>query len=82
MLWLPLLSAPASSQAVTFAELDGALVEALVVHQQVLRREGREFPARLESDLTLLVPETKFSGHGRAQSTRRAGKSRASHKRT
>ena len=44
MLWLPLLSAPASSQAVTFAELDGALVEALVVHQQVLRREGREFP--------------------------------------
>ena len=25
------------------------------MHQQVLRREGREFPARLESDLTLLI---------------------------
>jgi hypothetical protein len=55
LLWLPLLSAPASSQAVTFAELDGALVETLVVHQQVIRREGREFPVRLESDLTLLI---------------------------
>jgi hypothetical protein len=61
MLWLPLLSAPASSQAVTFAELEGALVEALVVHEQVIRREGREFPTRFESALTLVIgPGDKY----------------------
>jgi hypothetical protein len=54
-------AAPARSQQVTFADLDKALIEAHVVRQQVVRRNGREFPVRNESELQLVIgPGTKI----------------------
>jgi hypothetical protein len=38
-----LLSAPAWSQAVTFADLDGFVIEANIIRDQVVRREGSQF---------------------------------------
>lgn len=46
--WLGLLPAAAGAQAVTQADLEGHVVEARVVMNQQLRREGREFPAQLD----------------------------------
>lgn len=49
-----------TSGAVTFAELEGAVVNVSVVRQQIVQREGQEFPVRLENDLKLVI------GHGEA----------------
>ncbi|MET0631483.1 MAG: hypothetical protein ABWY47_17655 [Xanthobacteraceae bacterium] len=49
------ISAPAWGQAVTFAELDGSLIEAHIVRQQVIRREAKEFPVRIENNLQLVI---------------------------
>jgi hypothetical protein len=49
------ISAPAWCQAVTFAELDGSLIEAHIVRQQVIRREAKEFPVRIENNLQLVI---------------------------
>ncbi len=49
------ISAPAWGQAVTFADLDGALIETFVVRQQVIRRDGRDLPIRIETNLQLLI---------------------------
>lgn len=51
--WLIAFQAAALAQAVTQAELEGHLVEARVVLDQQLRREGREFPAQLDQVVRL-----------------------------
>jgi hypothetical protein len=56
------LATPARGQdAVTFADLDGAAVEAKLVMHQVIRREGRQFPVRLHNHVRLSIgPEDKI----------------------
>ncbi len=49
--WICLVPATAFGQAVTPADLEGYVVEARVVMDQQLRREGREFPAKLNQQL-------------------------------
>jgi hypothetical protein len=49
------ISAPAQGQTVTFADLDGALIEAHVVRQQVIWREAKQIPVRVENNLQLVV---------------------------
>ena len=45
-----LLSPTAVAQEVTFAELQGTVIETTVVLQQVVRREGKEFENRVQQD--------------------------------
>ena len=53
---LTLLScAPVHGQTVTFADVDKALIEANVERQQVVRRDGREFPVRIESAISIVI---------------------------
>jgi hypothetical protein len=40
---------------VTFVELAGSVIEARVVRDQVLRREGRTFPVRNQDDIKLVI---------------------------
>jgi hypothetical protein len=64
---------PAHSQAdsaLTLADLEGASVEATVVMQRVVQRDGREFPARFQSDLKLKFgPGEKLDGILTSQAT-------------
>ena len=46
---------PALAEAVTFAELDGAVIEVTLLRQQRLAREGREFSARFQSDFRIEI---------------------------
>jgi hypothetical protein len=43
------------ASAVTFAELDGVVVEARVVLQEVIRRQGKQFPIRAVGDTKLTI---------------------------
>jgi hypothetical protein len=40
---------------VKFAELAGSVIEARVVRDQIIRREGRTFPTRLQNDIELVI---------------------------
>jgi hypothetical protein len=55
ILSLAVLSAPAWGQAVTFADLEGAVVDSTVISRQVIRREGREVTVRLHNRLNLVI---------------------------
>jgi hypothetical protein len=46
---------PATNKAVTFAELEGLIVDTKIVRQQVIRRTGRTFPVRVESILKMII---------------------------
>jgi hypothetical protein len=46
---------PAADGPVTFAELEGSIIEAKVVRQQVVQRDGHTFPTRFESNLKIVV---------------------------
>jgi hypothetical protein len=53
---LAMTVAPASGQeALKFSDLEGLEVTAKAIHDQVIRREGREFPAKFERDLKVVV---------------------------
>jgi hypothetical protein len=52
-----------TDQAVTFSELEGAVVDVQVISQRVVRREEREFPVRFQNDLTIIIgPGAKIDG--------------------
>jgi hypothetical protein len=57
--WAPLLlllgACPASGQALTFAELEGAVIEARFLRQQTLLREGREVSNQFQNDLKIEI---------------------------
>jgi hypothetical protein len=53
VLWLVAPPGAALAQSVTQADLEGHVVEARVVMDQQLRREGRDFPAQLDQRLRL-----------------------------
>jgi hypothetical protein len=40
---------------VTFAELTGSVIEASVVRDQVVRREGKTFPVRMQNDVKFVI---------------------------
>jgi len=43
------------AQPVTLADLEGAKIEIGVLRQQVVRREGRQFPVTIQANWTLLI---------------------------
>ena len=45
----------ATNKAVTFAELEGSIVDAEIVRQQVIRRAGSTFPVRVQSILKMAI---------------------------
>jgi hypothetical protein len=52
-----------TDQAVTFSELEGAVVDVQVISQRVVRREEREFPVRFQNDLKIIIgPGAKIDG--------------------
>jgi hypothetical protein len=55
MICLLLFAVPAWSQDVSLADLSEARIEAKVVREQVIRRDTREFPIRIESDVKLVI---------------------------
>src|SRR5215475_6842749 len=55
---IPALAQTASKPAdapVTFAELEGSLIEARIVRQQVIQRDGHTFPMRFESNVKIII---------------------------
>lgn len=52
---MTLVSLPAWGQTVTFADLDGLAIEANVVREQVLRRDGPQFPIRAYVDWKIVI---------------------------
>ena len=50
-------------EPVTSVELDGAVVNARTVYQQVLRRDGQQFPVRLQNDVHLSITSNKIEGN-------------------
>jgi hypothetical protein len=64
MLFLAAIS-PALGQAVTLADLEGALVEVRFLRQQTIFREGREISNQFQNDLKIEI--------GPADTTRGAG---------
>jgi hypothetical protein len=40
---------------VKFAELDGSVIEASIVRDQIVRREGKTFPVRFQNDIKLVI---------------------------
>jgi hypothetical protein len=40
---------------VKFAELAGSVIEARIVRDQIIRREGRTFPVRFQNDVKLVI---------------------------
>src|SRR5262245_44169540 len=46
---------PACGQAVTLEELDGTTVEATVVRDQVVLRDGRQIPVKFQNELKIVV---------------------------
>jgi hypothetical protein len=55
---------PAWGQAVTFADLEGLVIEAEIVREQVNRRDGRTFPVRVQQTWTVAI-----GGEGTIKST-------------
>ena len=55
MIGLAPLALPAWSQPVTIAELSEARVAIKVVREQVIQRETRQFPIKIESDVKLVI---------------------------
>jgi hypothetical protein len=52
---------PARGQAVTLEDLEGTTVEATVVRDQVVLREGRRIPVKFQNELTIGIgPEAKL----------------------
>ena len=52
-----------TDQAVTFSELEGAVVDVQVISQRFVRREEREFPVRFQNDLKIIIgPGDKIDG--------------------
>jgi hypothetical protein len=49
------IPASETSQTVTLAELEGAVVEATVIREQWARRNGQEFSGRFEADVKLII---------------------------
>ena len=52
---IALSSTPAWGQSVTFAELEGLVIEAEIVREQVNRREGRTFPVKVQQNWTVTI---------------------------
>lgn len=46
---------PATDKPVTFVELEGSIVDAKIVRQQVIRRAGATFPVRVQSILKITI---------------------------
>jgi hypothetical protein len=46
---------PPSDQAVTFADLHGTTLDINMMRDQVVRREGRQFPVTMQTDLTITI---------------------------
>jgi hypothetical protein len=55
LLLLAAISSPASGQAVTLADLEGALVEVRFLRQQTISREGRELSNQFQNDLKIEI---------------------------
>lgn len=61
ILWLCLCPAPALGQPVTPADLEGAVVDARVILDQQVRREGRQFGVQLHQQIRIaFLPDGKI----------------------
>jgi hypothetical protein len=51
----PGTTAAQPNEHVTFAELAGSVIEASVVRDQIVRREGKTFPVRVQNEIKILI---------------------------
>jgi len=55
-------SGPSPDTAATLAELQGVTIEATVVHQQVLQRDGKQFPNQSRFDVRVSIRDGRIEG--------------------